>query len=195
MTRSTVDGGIEAPAGAAAHDGGLEAQLLRRRTTRPRCRRAPAIELTETALEALLFVAERPLARREIATLAGTDRSTVDARLGDLEVSLAGTRHPPGHRWRSSRARDGARWRLARRPVRRRRFGPAVARLARDAGHRRVPPARHEVRRRADPRRRLRLHDPDAPPPPADRGAGTLRRARPAVSSTGPASTSSSASV
>ncbi len=46
------------------------------------------LELTEAALEALLFVAERPLSRREIATLAGTDRSTVDARLGDLEVSL-----------------------------------------------------------------------------------------------------------
>ena len=47
-------------------------------------------ELTEAALEALLFVAERPLARREIATLAGVDRATVDARLGDLEVALAG---------------------------------------------------------------------------------------------------------
>jgi len=46
------------------------------------------IELTESALEALLFVAERPLSRREIAALAGTDRETVDARLGDLEVSL-----------------------------------------------------------------------------------------------------------
>ena len=46
------------------------------------------IELTETVLEALLFVAERPLSRREIAALAGTDRQTVDARLGDLEVSL-----------------------------------------------------------------------------------------------------------
>ena len=49
--------------------------------------RAP-IELTEAALEALLFVAERPLSRREIAALAGTDRATVDERLGDLEVSL-----------------------------------------------------------------------------------------------------------
>ena len=49
---------------------------------------APALELTEAALEALLFVAERPLSRREIASLAGTDRATVDARLGDLEVSL-----------------------------------------------------------------------------------------------------------
>jgi segregation and condensation protein B len=46
-------------------------------------------ELSENALEALLFVAERPLARREIAALAGVDRGTVDARLGDLEVTLA----------------------------------------------------------------------------------------------------------
>ena len=50
----------------------------------------PAIELTEPALEALLFVAERPLSRREIAAVAGVDRATVDARLGDLEVSLRG---------------------------------------------------------------------------------------------------------
>ena len=50
----------------------------------------PPIDLTESALEALLFVAERPLTRREIAVLAGTDRATVDERLGDLEVSLYG---------------------------------------------------------------------------------------------------------
>ena len=48
----------------------------------------PPLELTEAALEALLFVAERPLSRREIGQLAGADRATVDARLGDLEVSL-----------------------------------------------------------------------------------------------------------
>ena len=48
----------------------------------------PAGDLTEGALEALLFVAERPLSRREIATLAGVDREMVDARLGDLEVTL-----------------------------------------------------------------------------------------------------------
>jgi len=47
-----------------------------------------APDLTEAALEALLFVAERPLTRREIAALAGVDRGTVDARLGDLEVAL-----------------------------------------------------------------------------------------------------------
>ena len=48
----------------------------------------PPIGLTEPSLEALLFVAERPLTRREIASLAGVDRDTVDACLGDLEVSL-----------------------------------------------------------------------------------------------------------
>ncbi len=46
-------------------------------------------ELSEGQLEALLFVAERPLSRRELASIAGVDRATVDARLGDLEVSLA----------------------------------------------------------------------------------------------------------
>ena len=50
---------------------------------------APAGELTEAQLEALLFVAERPLSRTEIARLAGVDRETVDERLGDLEVTLA----------------------------------------------------------------------------------------------------------
>ena len=38
-------------------------------------------ELTEAQLEALLFVAEKPLARAEIALLAGVDRETVDARI------------------------------------------------------------------------------------------------------------------
>jgi segregation and condensation protein B len=50
----------------------------------------PLPELTEANLEALLFVAERPLSRRELATLTGTDRATVDERLGDLEVALRG---------------------------------------------------------------------------------------------------------
>jgi segregation and condensation protein B len=48
-----------------------------------------ALDLTEAALEALLFVAEKPLTRHEIAHVAGVDRDTVNARLGDLEVSLA----------------------------------------------------------------------------------------------------------
>lgn len=48
------------------------------------------IELTEAALEALLFVAEKPLSRREIAAVAGVERSVVDERLGDLEVTLSG---------------------------------------------------------------------------------------------------------
>jgi segregation and condensation protein B len=46
--------------------------------------------LDEATLEALLFVAERPLSRREIASLAGVGRDEVDTRLGDLEVSLRG---------------------------------------------------------------------------------------------------------
>ena len=49
----------------------------------------PEAILTESQLEALLFVAERPLSRREIGTIAGVDRATVDQRLGDLEVALA----------------------------------------------------------------------------------------------------------
>ena len=49
-----------------------------------------AAELTVAQLEALLFVAERPLTRREIAALAGVDFETVDARLGDLEGALRG---------------------------------------------------------------------------------------------------------
>jgi segregation and condensation protein B len=51
---------------------------------------ATRAELSEAGLEALLFIAERPLSRREIGSIAGVDRATVDARLGDLEVSLAG---------------------------------------------------------------------------------------------------------
>ncbi len=47
-----------------------------------------ASDLSVAELEALLFVAERPLSRREIAALAGVDAETVDARLGDLEVAL-----------------------------------------------------------------------------------------------------------
>lgn len=45
-------------------------------------------DLPVLALEALLFVAERPLSRQEIASLSGAPRETVDARLGDLEVDL-----------------------------------------------------------------------------------------------------------
>lgn len=50
---------------------------------------AAAGSLSEAELEALLFVAERPLSRREVGSLAGVDRATVDERLGDLEMSLA----------------------------------------------------------------------------------------------------------
>jgi segregation and condensation protein B len=45
-------------------------------------------ELSVAELEALLFVAERPLTRREIGALCGVSAETVDERLGDLEVLL-----------------------------------------------------------------------------------------------------------
>jgi segregation and condensation protein B len=48
----------------------------------------PGDALTVADLEALLFVAERPLTRREVARIVGASREVVDARLGDLEVSL-----------------------------------------------------------------------------------------------------------
>jgi segregation and condensation protein B len=47
---------------------------------------APEVGVRE--LEALLFVAERPLSRHEIGTLCGIDAERVDALLGDLEVAL-----------------------------------------------------------------------------------------------------------
>lgn len=49
----------------------------------------PGDALREVELEAILFVAERPLSRRELAALTGASAEVVDARLGDLEVSLA----------------------------------------------------------------------------------------------------------
>jgi segregation and condensation protein B len=51
---------------------------------------APTPEVTVRDIEALLFVAERPLARREIGTLCGIAHDRVDALLGDLEVALRG---------------------------------------------------------------------------------------------------------
>jgi segregation and condensation protein B len=74
LTDATIDmaGTLSSPSSADA-------------TERP----APG-ELTEAGLEALLFVAERPLSRREIGAIAGVDAATVDERLGDLEVSLRG---------------------------------------------------------------------------------------------------------
>ena len=50
--------------------------------------RPSGASLSVVELEALLFVAERPLSRREIGRLAGVDSATVDERLGDLEVAL-----------------------------------------------------------------------------------------------------------
>src|SRR5262249_14366170 len=74
---------------AAVERAAAEAAADEAAADEPRGEAAP-IELTGATLEALLFGAERPLTRREIAGLARTDIETVDARLGDLEMSLAG---------------------------------------------------------------------------------------------------------
>ncbi len=67
----------DAEEGSGAEDGAAPGSL-------------PGDDLTEAQLEALLFVAERPLGRRELATFTGASPGTIDARLGDLEVALAG---------------------------------------------------------------------------------------------------------
>ncbi len=84
------DASVADDAGTADVPGadGIDSDRRRWRRYAAPAEERPPIELTEAALEALLFVAERPLSRREIAQLAGTDRTTVDERLGDLEVSL-----------------------------------------------------------------------------------------------------------
>ena len=49
----------------------------------------PGDALTDAQLEALLFVAERPLTRRELGAITGASPETIDGRLGDLQVVLA----------------------------------------------------------------------------------------------------------
>jgi segregation and condensation protein B len=54
----------------------------------PEAPEAESASISVRDLEALLFVAERPLSRREIAQLCAIDRDTVDSLLGDLEMAL-----------------------------------------------------------------------------------------------------------
>jgi segregation and condensation protein B len=94
MTDERLDGAIATNATAdPARDGGRvggDATTVHPTAPDATGDAPPPIGLTEAGLEALLFVAERPLSRREIAAVAGVDRETVDARLGDLEVTLSG---------------------------------------------------------------------------------------------------------
>jgi segregation and condensation protein B len=68
---AAVDGADDAADGADAPDG------------------LPGDALTDAQLEALLFVAERPLSRRELGAITGASPETIDGRLGDLQVVLA----------------------------------------------------------------------------------------------------------
>ena len=97
------------------------------RWSTPRPSRAPPapIELTGAALEALLFVAEKPLFASEIAH---SRRGPGDgrARLGDLEVSLRDLDIRLIDRWGPGRTRDGVGRRRTRRAV----IGADVVRLS-----------------------------------------------------------------
>jgi segregation and condensation protein B len=77
MTDDEATGGTEATDATGATGDGASLDL-------------PGDDLTEAQLEALLFVAERPLGRREIANLTGASADVVNERLGDLEMTLAG---------------------------------------------------------------------------------------------------------
>ena len=50
----------------------------------------PGAAITALELEALLFVAEKPLSRTEIGRVCRVDAESVDHLLGDLEVALRG---------------------------------------------------------------------------------------------------------
>jgi len=50
----------------------------------------PGAPITALELEALLFVAEKPLSRAELGRICRLDAETVDNLLGDLEVALRG---------------------------------------------------------------------------------------------------------
>ena len=75
---------------ADAHAGSDIDALADAQTEDPGTGEAAAGDISVAELEALLFVAERPLTRREIAALAEVAPDLVDARLGDLEVELEG---------------------------------------------------------------------------------------------------------
>ncbi len=83
--RPPADGPVVEPAEATAESIAESLADVERDVDTP----PPGELLSEAQLEALLFVAERPLTRREIAVVAGVDRATVDDRLGDLEVALS----------------------------------------------------------------------------------------------------------
>ncbi|HZL15238.1 MAG TPA: SMC-Scp complex subunit ScpB [Verrucomicrobiae bacterium] len=76
--------GIGAAAGDAEAPDGAESPVAVRSSDG-----MPGDDLTDAQLEALLFVAERPLTRRELAAITGASTDTIDARLGDLQVALA----------------------------------------------------------------------------------------------------------
>lgn len=83
------DGGDGDGADGDAGDGDATDALVSLEEDAPEPDTVPLPDADETALEALLFVAERPLTRAEIARALGCDRETADGLIGDLETTLA----------------------------------------------------------------------------------------------------------
>ena len=84
------DGGTPEPADAVGAAGAAGEETAAQSTRElESAEGVPGDTLTEAQLEALLFVAERPLARRELGAITGASAETIDARLGDLQVALA----------------------------------------------------------------------------------------------------------
>ena len=118
-------------------------------------------------------------APRDRRALRGRRGETVDARLGDLEVSLRdrGIRLvASGERVELATAPEAG---APDRPLRRCRRRPSLAGVPGDARDRRLPPADHPRRHRADPRRRLGLRAAQPDASPAGGGAGPRRHAGP----------------
>ncbi len=126
--------------------------------------------------------------RRRAPARPARDRRPRGGRPGDRRRAArrprgepGGPRDPPRRVGRPGRAGDRPGGGSPHRALRRRRRDAAVAGRARDPGDRRLPPAGDPGRRRADPGGRLGLHDPGAPPSPADRRARSGGDSRPAL--------------
>ena len=121
--------------------------------------------------------APRPArARHPDGRVGGDDRRPAGRPGGDAGRS----RHPAPRRRRSRGPGDRAGGRPPDRPVRGAGADAPLRRNARDARHRGLPPAGHQGRHRAGPRRGRRIRRPQPPPPAARRGARPRRRAGPA---------------
>ena len=88
MTAVAGDRGADDEGGLGGDGGDAADALASLDEAEPEPDALPLPAADEAALEALLFVAERPLTRAEIARALGCDRETADGLIGDLETTL-----------------------------------------------------------------------------------------------------------